>query len=902
MRYWHREVLGRRAFVAPKSSPGPVVDQRLARTGTCFNDDTGAVMGEVVAIGFLVVGGIVIGPWVAIALHGSRLRSIEDEVACLGRLLRDNRTPPPRPHAANALGEITEQIRHQRESSAPPPGDSLDLVLPVGPLDLGDGRDEGDSDDGDSDDGEQAATPAQVPADKTGHGDSTTTPDLAPADDPSEQSPWSELAVPPSRKSARDQSDDQTELMIVRVMTWVGVITLVLGVGFLYRYALAQGWISDTSRVIGGLVTGIAGFFAAIQCRRRDYVFFGDCVAAASSGVIKLSIYAAAVWYQMISAGTGFRGFLMGGAALWAYAVFFESRLAASLATFAALLTPALLPDYVGPTAAASVNVFAGYLLVINLTVAAVTWIRAWRLPAGIAAVGTGIHLAVWYANAFSPSQMSTALAWLAGFTVLFIAHGILACIKTKAEHPLDSPILVAGASFLAVAAMGVNAEADYLTKAITPTALAAGYLATWLAFRSKLAGQLANVLQATVAFLLAVSVPFWLSPAWTLVSWAALAWIWGRLAIRDDRPIAGIVALVIFAFVQLLAAAVAISTTLRGDVVPLPIWSWTVTGSLTGQLKALFDTVPVASAGLLGTLFHARSLSLLACGAAAFAMRREAARRESFARIDMSPKALATTLGAIGVINWTAISLSELTHAAVRNDWTASTSIAIWTFHFCVLAVLAVFWFHRGTSADDRQTTATSLLKISIASAIVGLLAVIVEALAIRHGAEILAPLFSLRSAFMLGSAAVLSVPTRLLSDHVENTRWLDLKRLTSTATTAILTIWGISETVQLGKWAGLSTEEVSALLTAILGLAGVATLAYGFIKRDVGRRRTGLLLLGLATTKIYLLDIWTASSEVRTIAFIVLGATLLGAAFLYRAYRDQFQEWLGDGKDVLR
>ena len=853
-----------------------------------------SVMPELFA--FLVVvlvGACVIGPWIAIMVQSSRSRRLELEIA---RIKRDVHSllngPPPRSkppvrQQQSTLSTITERVSKAREDSGKA-GDSIDLELPTPQSNPTEG-----------------IASAQI-TDARSTGSSTEDTD-GPAESisieksqPLDSDVWTELPIPPQTPSTPEQAENRTELMVVRAMTWIGVVTLVLGVGFLYRYALAQGWISDTSRVVGGIIAGSLGFVAAVQCRRKDYVFFGDCVAAASSGVIKLSIYAASVWYGMFSTSMGFRGFLIGGTVLWAYSVFYRSRLAASLATVAALLTPALLSDYVGPTANADANLFAGYLFAVNLTVAAVTWMRAWRVPAGIATVGTGLHLTAWYANAFTPNQMAIALGWLAGFTILFVAHWLVATLKTQAEHPLDGPILVAGASFLSIAMIGVTHEASYLIRASTPTAVAALYLVLWLTVGNRLAGRLPSVLGAATALLVAVAVPLWLSPAWSLATWAALAWIWGRLAIRDDRPITAAIAVVLFGCVQLLAFAIALSTVLRPDAIPLPVWNWTVSGSLLGQLEGLFKTVPVNDVGPLGLIFHARSLSLLACGLSAAAMTFEVSRKDSLSRIGISPASLKSSLGALATVNLAGISLAELMHTAVRGNWFASTTITVWLLHFATLAGLAVLWSSRKSDHPERSGVAKSLLAITIATALTATLAVVFEAMT-QRSSDVLTPVVNLRSAMMLISGVIVWLAAALVSRPGEVSGEPTLSRHTAIRGIGIACLWVISEAVQFGKWAGMSAEEVSALLTAILGIAGVIVLAIGFIRLEVGLRRAGLILLGLATAKIYLIDIWTASSEVRTVAFLILGATLLGAAFLYRSYRDQFKEWLGDTNNVL-
>ena len=56
------------------------------------------------------------------------------------------------------------------------------------------------------------------------------------------------LVTPGSIPQDRDQ---QSELAVVQVLTWVGALTIVVGVGFFYRFAVEAGWVTPLSRTIG---------------------------------------------------------------------------------------------------------------------------------------------------------------------------------------------------------------------------------------------------------------------------------------------------------------------------------------------------------------------------------------------------------------------------------------------------------------------------------------------------------------------------------------------------------------------------------------------------------------------------------------------------------------------------
>ena len=86
--------------------------------------------------------------------------------------------------------------------------------------------------------------------------------------------------------------------------------------------------------------------------------------------------------------------------------------------------------------------------------------------------------------------------------------------------------------------------------------------------------------------------------------------------------------------------------------------------------------------------------------------------------------------------------------------------------------------------------------------------------------------------------------------------------------------------------------TSETSIALTVasiLLALYGTALLSLGVARQSNVNRLTGLTLIGLVIGKLYLYDIWQLSYGFRITAFVVLGALLLGASFIYSRWKAQ-------------
>lgn len=83
---------------------------------------------------------------------------------------------------------------------------------------------------------------------------------------------------------------------------------------------------------------------------------------------------------------------------------------------------------------------------------------------------------------------------------------------------------------------------------------------------------------------------------------------------------------------------------------------------------------------------------------------------------------------------------------------------------------------------------------------------------------------------------------------------------------------------------------------LSVLMAVYGVALVAGGVATRTRINRVLGLGLLALVMMKLYLADVWAMARIHRVIAFIALGALLLGASFLYSRFRGKIEALLQD------
>ncbi len=257
---------------------------------------------------------------------------------------------------------------------------------------------------------------------------------------------------------------------------WIGragLAILVLGLVFLFHYAVVQGWLTPELRVTLGVLAGAVLLAAGLRLHAAHGAnrAYGLLLLGGGVGVLYLSAYAAFGFYRLVSAGVA----LVALAALALLAVRLaanrEEVLLAHVGAVGAFAAPVLVQ-----AARPSVPLLVGYIV---LVVAWTGWTavrEGWRLLAWTAAAGAALLLALGQsAAAARPDRVLLALG--AVVSGVGLATGLLVRLRAGAA---------AGAGWKRRPApgwLGESAEALDLWSAVTLAAAVAIFLPVFVAW-----------------------------------------------------------------------------------------------------------------------------------------------------------------------------------------------------------------------------------------------------------------------------------------------------------------------------------------------------------------------------------------------------------------------------------
>ncbi|MDP1688772.1 MAG: DUF2339 domain-containing protein, partial [bacterium] len=237
----------------------------------------------------------------------------------------------------------------------------------------------------------------------------------------------SELQVANKRK---ENSNQDLEFKFgSKIFTVVGAVAVIFGLGFFLRYAFENDLISETMRVVLGLISGSI-FLGLGEYTRRKYPLYGQILTGLGIGAFYLSIYAAFNFYLLIGMPLAFALMIFVTAIGVALAIWNDSMPLAALAQFGGFVTPFLLSSGVYDA-----NILFSYTALLDVGILAIAYFKFWRHLVVLGYIGTAIAYLVWYMD-YKDEMFALAVGYATLFFVIFL--GILLMNFLKKRAPQD--------------------------------------------------------------------------------------------------------------------------------------------------------------------------------------------------------------------------------------------------------------------------------------------------------------------------------------------------------------------------------------------------------------------------------------------------------------------------------
>ena len=332
----------------------------------------------------------------------------------------------------------------------------------------------------------------------------------------------------------------------------IGIVILVVGVGFFLKYSVEHGLLTRTARVALSTIAGLGMLIAGTQLLGRRYHVLGQGLMGGGLATLYFAVFAAANLWHLIGITTGFVLMSLVTVLAGAIAVRFNSILVAVLGIIGGYGTPIMLS-----TGVVNFPGLYGYMLVLGIGVLGLCYWKNWPLVNYLSFAST---YALFFSSmqSYDVSHFWEVMPFVAAFFVLFSTMTFLHKIVNQSKsNLLDLVALVVNAGVMhAVSYRLVEQVYGQKWVAAVTLSLAAFYAAHVFYFlRRRLVDRdLLVSFIGLAAFFLAVTMPLLLSREWVTASWAiqafVLLWIAGKLGSEFLRHVCYLLyAIVLFRF-----------------------------------------------------------------------------------------------------------------------------------------------------------------------------------------------------------------------------------------------------------------------------------------------------------------------------------------------------------------
>jgi uncharacterized membrane protein len=227
--------------------------------------------------------------------------------------------------------------------------------------------------------------------------------------------PLYEAPLPPPVPAAAPPAPGLEARIGLNWINIIGVVTLIFGAAFFFKYAIDNDWVGPSARVALGIVAAAASLFFGDLMWKRGQKVFGQGISGLGLALLYLSFWAAFGLYHLIPQPAAFVLMVMTTTAAVVFAMRYESQIIAVLGMVAGYWTPGALSS-----GEPHPWILFNYVFLLNLGGIALTRLRRWRALEIISAIATILWYGAWLGFSAGASDHQVATVFALAFYVQF--------------------------------------------------------------------------------------------------------------------------------------------------------------------------------------------------------------------------------------------------------------------------------------------------------------------------------------------------------------------------------------------------------------------------------------------------------------------------------------------------
>lgn len=335
--------------------------------------------------------------------------------------------------------------------------------------------------------------------------------------------------------------------------TWlirVGVLILVIGIGFFLKYSITKGYIGPTARVLLTTLAGAGLVAGGLKLFDGRYRMLGQGLAGAGFATLYFSFFTAhQPGYELFGPIAAFALMILVTATAGVVAVRFNSLLVAVLGLLGGYGTPLMIK-----TGNDSVVMLFGYVLLLGLGMFFIAARREWRLLHYLSFLATCLLVILALDRSFAPERFREFMPFLLACFALFSSVTfVYQVVHRKTSTVLELLFLFLNAAAFTGFSIGcITATYPREAVAFLTLGLAVFYILHIIVFLKRDLRDRGLLLSfmGLASFFVAITLPIVLTKGWITVSWALQAfvmlWIASKMRSEFLRQLAYLLYLIV--------------------------------------------------------------------------------------------------------------------------------------------------------------------------------------------------------------------------------------------------------------------------------------------------------------------------------------------------------------------
>lgn len=386
--------------------------------------------------------------------------------------------------------------------------------------------------------------------------------------------------TPPEPKPENAPRRNLEKIIGENLMSKIGVLALIIGIGFFVKFAIDNNWINEVGRTIIGLATGIVLVGIAYPLRKH-YRNFSSVLAGGGFAICFVTVAVAHNYYSLFSSGTALAILITLTVTIICIAIKFDRRELAMTGFIGGFVAPFLSISETG----SSLMLFS-YITILNAGIFLITLKRNWWELAGIGNLLTWTVVLIYYLTDSITSNDSAIMLFFSTLFVILFSIPLATVLSRDTKHSVLFLflLLTAAVNFFSYLFFGIefisNIPLMCRVKGLIPFVDGAINLLLFYRFYSKTNDNIMqNLLLGASAVSAVLTIPVQFSnPSVITVSFAVLTLVFVGVCSLTHRKLFAITALLL-ALIDIQMLISHQPTSIHAGISYSDVWTYVLSG-----------------------------------------------------------------------------------------------------------------------------------------------------------------------------------------------------------------------------------------------------------------------------------------------------------------------------------